>query len=102
MPLVEEASKSAKIKLKLINTSDLILKSLKISDSLPKKVDAEVIGLNTFSISELCPKKEIVMEYELSSQLPQKIPFKHGALTYEDEFGNQYAQGIPTTTLHFK
>ncbi len=90
------------IRLKIKNHSDLSLKNLNLSDNLPKKSKIEFIGANSVFLNQLPPKKEITFEYQIISEIPQKMSFKTGKLVFEDAFSNHYAQSIPPTQIIIK
>lgn len=95
-------SKSIKIKFNIRNLSDLTLNNIKLVDNLPKKSQAEVVGPNSFNFSQLSPKQNVTCKYKITSNVPQKIWFKNGNLTFQDSHGNHYVQTISSTVLHIE
>ncbi|NVM54829.1 MAG: hypothetical protein HWN66_14090, partial [Candidatus Helarchaeota archaeon] len=81
-------SESITIELKIKNLTDLTFLNIKLTDNPPKKSQLELLSSNTFHFTQLSPNEKITCEYQVSCKTPQKIWFKNGHLSFEDNYNN--------------
>lgn len=89
------------IKLKIRNRTDLTFQNINLKDELPKKQSVILHSPNSFQFTQISPKKDTIVEYQLSCGISSKIRFDSGSATFEDFYGNRYIQSIPSTMIIF-